>query len=111
MGIVKFKSKAGADIVMLKPHAETLFKIMGIELKDQGVITPDNMPQTIANLIAAINHEKMAESDKPEVDETDLTAQEKAALRNHVSLEQRAYPLLKLLKAASEKSKDIHWGF
>lgn len=111
MGIVKFKSKAGADIVMLKPHAENLFSIMGLELRPQGVITPEQMPEVSARLIAAINQEKMAESGKADIDETDLTPQEIAAIRNHVSLEQRAYPLLKLLQAAQQNDKDIHWGF
>ncbi|WP_370264364.1 DUF1840 domain-containing protein [Limnobacter sp.] len=110
MGIVKFKSKAAADIVMLKPHAEKLFKIMGIEVGERGVITPENLAHAHAQLVAAINMERMAKADNP-INEDDLSLEERVALRNQVSLEQRAYPLLKMLEEAQKKQVDVHWGF
>ena len=110
MGIVKFKSKAAADIVMLKPHADKLFKIMGIETGERGVIEPANLAHAHAQLVAAINHERMARADQA-VQEEDLSPEERLALRNHVPLEQRAYPLLKMLEEAKRKDVDVHWGF
>lgn len=111
MGIVKFKSKAAADIVMLKPHAEKLFSIMGIPLEEQGVIQPAQLPNAIAPLQAAIDQEKSHKVNLPKLDETALSAEEKKLHADEVGLEQRAYPLLKMLEAANSENQDVHWGF
>lgn len=111
MGIVKFKSKAYTDIIMFKEDANRLFSIMGIEASGRGVITLDQLAGTHAHLMAAIASEKMAHVGARPVDESDLTPEAQQALKNHVSLEQRAYPLLKMLEAAIQKQVDVHWGF
>ncbi len=110
MGIVKFKSKAAGDIVMFKENAEQLLRIMGIEPGERGVIQPVDLPHAHAQLVAAVNAERMAKSNNP-IDEDELSEDEKIALKNHVSLHQRAYPLLKMLEAAQKKNVDVHWGF
>jgi len=110
MGIVKFKSKAAADIVMFKTNADQLFRIMGIEAGERGVIEPKDLAHAHAQLVAAINSEKMANAGN-EVDEDELSPEEKEALKNHVGLHQRAFPLLKMLEAAKAKNVDVHWGF
>lgn len=110
MGIVKFKSKAAGDIVMFKSNAEQMFRIMGVEPSERGVIEPKDLAHAHAQLVAAINTERMARSENP-VDEDELDEDEKIALKNHVSLEQRSYTLLKMLEAAQKKNVDVHWGF
>lgn len=111
MSIVKFKSKAYTDIIMFKEHASRLFSIMGIETSERGVITPDQLSAAHAHLVAAINMEKMAKEGTSPLDESDLSPEEQQAIKNHVSLEQRAYPLLKMIEAATQKNVDVHWGF
>lgn len=111
MGIIKFKSKAAAEIVMLRPHAETLLRIIGMEAGERGVIPPEDTAHAMASLIAAINQERMAKEGVTEPDPSDLSVEEKRLLANHVSLEQRAYPLLKMLEAAQKTKVDVHWGF
>lgn len=111
MAIVKFKSKAAGDIVMFKEHADKLFRIMGIEAAARGVIEPADLARVHAQLVAAVNMERMAKAEQAPVDEADLSPEERVALQNHVSLEQRAYPLLKMLEAAQKKQVDVHWGF
>lgn len=110
MGIVKFKSKAAGDIVMFKSNAEQIFRIMGVEPSERGVIEPKDLAHAHAQLVAAINTERMAKAENP-IDEDTLSAEEKVALKSHVSLEQRAYPLLKMLEEAKKKNVDVHWGF
>lgn len=95
---------------MLSENAHQLFKAAGRELPTQGVIEPKEMSQIHANLVAAINMEKMAQ-EAPEKDEADMSPEEKVAKANRVSLEQRAFPFLKMLEAAQKKQVDIHWGF
>ena len=110
MGIVKFKSKAAGDIIMFKSNAEQMFRIMGIEAGERGVIEPQDLSHAHAQLVAAVNAERMAKAENP-INEDELTAEEKIALKNHVGLEQRAYPLLKMLEEAQKKNVDVHWGF
>ena len=109
MGIVKFRSKASAEIVMLKTHAEMLAKLLHIDVQERGVITSEHLPQAIATLMAAIEQDKMAHSENP------LTEDEEAAqpkgMAAPVSLYQRAYPLLKMMQEAALKNVDVHWGF
>lgn len=116
MGIVKFKSKAAGDIVMFKSNADQLFRIMGIEPSERGVIEPRDLAHAHAQLVAAVNAERMARAENP-IDEDELSAEEKIALKNHVGLEQRAYPLLKMLEEAAKKKwmciggsdEPLHW--
>ena len=110
MGIVKFKSKAAGDIVMFKTNADQIFKIIGIDSSERGVIEPQDLAHAHAQLVAAINTERMAKAENP-IDEDELDEDEKIALKNYVSLEQRSYTLLKMLEAAQKKNVDVHWGF
>jgi DNA-binding response OmpR family regulator len=109
MGIVKFRSKASAEIVMLKPHAQALFKTMGLEFEERGVITPDQLSEVIARITAAMLQEKMAQEANP-LSEDEEAAQPKG-MAAPVSLQQRAYPLLKMLQEAAKIEVDVHWGF
>ena len=110
MAVVKFRSKASAEIVMLQSHAERLFQIMGIELSRQGVITPDGIEGAMARLSAAVLEEKMALESAPPLSEDEEAALPKG-MAAPVSLQQRAYPLLKMLQDAMKMNVDVHWGF
>lgn len=111
MSIVKFRSKAAAEIVMLGEHADMLLKIMGKERGERGVIQPQDLSEAHAKLVAAVNRDKMSRSHEHEVDPHDLTPREREAHNNRVTLEQRAYPLLKMLEEADKTQVDVHWGF
>ena len=110
MSVVKFRSKASAEIVMLQSHAEKLFSIMGVELGGQGVIPNENLSGAIARLSAAVLEEKMAQQSAPPMTEDEEAAQPKG-MGAPVSLQQRAYPLLKMMQDAQKNDADVHWGF
>jgi hypothetical protein len=106
MSLYKFKSKACADVIMLDEHAKKLFDIAGYSLSKQGAIEPANMAEFRAKLIAAIHVEKMAED---EIEKQAIETNEPK--KDTVSLEQRAYPLLKMLEHGEKANKPIYWGF
>lgn len=110
MSVVKFRSKASAEIVMLKTHAEKLFGIMGLDLATQGVIPHDLLEGAFARLSAAVLEEKMAQESAPPMTEDEEAAQPKG-MAAPVSLQQRAYPLLRMMQEAMQKDADVHWGF
>lgn len=109
MSLCKFKSKAYADVIMLSDHAKKIFDIAGHSLPDQGAIEPANMAGFRAKLIAAINTERMSREENETINEE--TQEVMAQKANHVSLEQRAFPLLKMLDASEKANQPIHWGF
>ena len=110
MGIVKFRSKAATEIVMLKSNAEALLKIVGRDLEERGVIEHQDLPEAIAKLQSAMIQEKMAEAEKPPLSEDEEAAQPKG-MGAAVNLNQRAYPLFRMMQVAHEQGVDVHWGF
>ena len=102
--IVTFKSKASGDVIMFGDAAHALMKIMGKDPDPKGIITPEQLPGAIAGLKKAI-----AESRSQPGPNEDEEA-EKPAMTQHVSLAQRAIPLLELLEWAQKKNVPVTWG-
>ena len=102
--IVTFKSKASGDVIMFGDAAHALMKIMGKDPDPKGIITPEQLPGAIVALKAAIAESRSQPS--PNEDEE----AEKPAMTQHVSLAQRAIPLLELLEWAQKKNVPVTWG-
>lgn len=102
--IVIFKSKASGDVIMFGDAAHALMKIMGKDPDPKGIITPEQLPGAIAALKAAID-ESRRQGGPNEDDEAD-----KPAMAQHVTLAQRAIPLLELLEWSLKKNTPVVWG-
>jgi hypothetical protein len=105
--IYKFKSKAAGDVIMLKPGGDHVLRIIGKEPGPRGIITLAEMPAAIAALEAAIRREAHAPQDKKggSRDDEDVPVADE-----RVSLQQRAWPLVEMLKEAQAGQADIVWG-
>lgn len=107
--LVTFSSKAGADILMLGPHAKTLLKIIGKsedkDLLTRGVIMPNQIDAAITQLTQAIAAQPKHEPQDQE-EETELR---RDPLSIPVGLAQRAYPLIDLLKRAQTQNVPVLW--
>lgn len=98
--------------------AETTRRILDILGKDQtprGVITADQVPDALARLQAAVDDEKaQIAAARQRGDEADKRGSadpaDAAAAARAVTLGQRAYPLLEMLRAAAKKKVDVTWG-
>lgn len=104
--LYEFKSRATGSVVMTQKVAERLLAIIGKPPGETGIITVAQMPQAIAALQAAVATERATP-------EHDKQAEEQAREQGRpipVSLEQRAWPLIDMLKAALAGGKDITWG-
>lgn len=102
--IVTFKSKASGDVIMFGDAAHALMKIMGKDPDPKGIITPEQLPGAIAALKAVIA-ENRSQGGPNEDEEAD-----KPAMAQHVSLAQRAVPLLELLEWSLKKNTPVVWG-
>ncbi len=104
--VVTFRSKAAGEIIMLGEHARPILEIAGKALGDRlparGVFTPEQLPAAIAGLENAFKNAK-----EPSFDEDDPTQTELA--RQYVGLEQRAFPLLDMMRRANAKGVNVTW--
>lgn len=120
MALVVFRSKAAGEIFMF---AETTRRILDILGKDadapRGVITADETPGALARLQAAVDDEKAqiaaAKQRGQQADQRGSAGAandpaDEAAAARAVTLGQRAYPLLEMLRAAAKKKVDVTWG-
>lgn len=120
--IYEFKSRATGSVIMTKPVAEWILQIIGKAPGRTGIITVDQMPGAVDSLNRAIEQEKeelraerrAMESAGPGT--TQASAAGDAEKKDTdddpypVSLAQRAFPFIDLLKEAHRAGKDVTWG-
>lgn len=105
--IYKFKSKAAGDVIMMGPSGDHVLRIMGKQPAPKGIIEPATMPAAVAAIERAIADEENARKQA----EADAAAEGKTlSPREAVSLRQRAWPLVEMMKRAHADGKEIVWG-
>lgn len=137
--IYEFKSRATGSVIMTRAVAEWILQIVGKAPGRTGIITVDQMPGAIDALNRAIEQEREAlraerramEFGTPgasargvapaaapagsvgstgasgaKADDTDPTDHDPYP----VSLAQRAFPFIEMLKQAHKAGKDVTWG-
>ena len=110
MSLVVFRSKAAGEIYMFAETARRIFDILGKADTPRGVITADQVPDALTRLTAAVDAEKDAlRAARKESDDAERRGDEAAAARA-VTLGQRAFPLIEMLRAAQKKKVDVTWG-
>jgi hypothetical protein len=109
VALVVFRSKAAGEIFYLAENARRLFDIIGKDPGPRGVITAAQLPDAIAKLVAAVEEEKAQLKAAQQQDEDEGGAGSTHAQRA-VTLGQRAYPLLEMLRAAQKRNVDVTWG-
>jgi hypothetical protein len=111
MALVVFRSKAAAEIYMFAETARRLLNIIGKAESERGVIRADEVGEALDRLTAAVEQEKAELSDeraRRELEERSGDARGERA--TPVSLGQRAFPLIGMLRAAQKKRVDVTWG-
>jgi hypothetical protein len=111
--LIKFKSKAAADVIMYEEHAKLILDLLGKDTK-QGIITVEQAGPAIAAIEAEIErlHQLAAEETKKnELEPDDAYGDlEQAGQAPTVKFSTRAYPLLEMLRAAEKDKQPVVWG-
>jgi len=103
--LYKFKSKSAGDVIMTGPGGDQVLRLLGREPSGKGIIEAADMPAAIATLERAVA--------------TDEAAQDEARAKGEavpagggdgVSLRQRVWPLVDMMKRSQPKGHDIVWG-
>ena len=107
--IYKFKSKAAGDVIMLGPTGDRVLGLIGKEAAPKGIIEPVQMPAAIQALADAVAADDAARAAAGRGEEP---ANEAAATgaRDAISLRQRAWPLVEMLKRAHAADEPVTWG-
>lgn len=105
--LYKFKSKAAGDVIMTGPVGDAVLRIVGKEPGATGIFERGDLPGAIAALEAAIAADEASRAQA----EADAAAEGRTLPpREGVTLRQRAWPLVEMLRRAHAAGKDIVWG-
>lgn len=96
--LVTFHTKAYADITMFGDIAVKLLKMMGLSGSVPSALMPEDIPQALENLRAALQKQAAVELPAGTQDE-----------EPPVSLNHRAGPLIALLEAALAADAEVMW--
>lgn len=105
--LYKFKSKATGEVIMTGPIGDAVLRTMGKAPGAQGIVQVSEMPGAIAALEAAVADDERA---RAEAEAAAAAEGRKLPPREGVSLRQRAWPLVEMMKRAHAADEDIVWG-
>lgn len=102
--LITFHTDAYADITMFGEVGKKLLHMMGHSGTVPGAIKAADVPDALTRLSAAV-----AEQGEEPLGEAQQDDDADGARQPVVSLRQRAYPLLELLRAAAGEDCDVTW--
>ena len=97
----KFKSQATGDLIMTQPVGERVLSLIGKAPAPQGIIDVDQLQAAMSALEAAV----AAESPRPADDGSEASPK-----ADKVSLRQRVWPMVEMMKRALAEKQPIVWG-
>ena len=105
--IYKFKSKAAGDVIMMGPTGDDVLRLMGKAPAAQGIIEVVAMAAAMSALEQAVAADEAARAQA----EKEAAAEGRTlGPREGVSLRQRAWPLVEMMKRSKAEGADIVWG-
>ncbi len=104
MSLTVFRSKAAGEFYMFAETARRIFVIIGKEPTPKGVITTEQLPDALAKLTAAVDEEKQR------IEVAEQEAEPQSSSTRPITLGQRAFPLIEMMRAAQKKNVDVTWG-
>ena len=108
--IYRFKSKATGDLVMMGPVGDRILRLLGREPAPQGIIEAAALPAAIAALEQAVAADEAARGADTQADADDGSGDGPVGGADKVSLRQRAWPLLEMMRRSQREGHDIVWG-
>ena len=110
--IYKFKSKAGGDVLMLGPNGDALLRTLGRTPAAQGIIEPAAMAAAIQTIEQAVLADDAARAAAGQAAAADGAKDSRDGRdgRDGISLRQRFWPMVDLLKRALAEGQTVVWG-
>jgi len=105
--IYKFKSKAGADVIMLAPQGDQLLSLIGRTPSPQGIVEAAALGAAVIALEQAVADDD-AQFEQAQAEA--VAAGETAPRRASVSLRARLWPMVELMRRSASANADVVWG-
>jgi hypothetical protein len=105
--IYKFKSKAAGDVIMMGPNGDEVLRIIGKSPSPQGIIEPAAMPAAVKAIEDAV---AVDEAQRKQAEQEAAAEGRRPPARDGVTLRQRAWPLVDMMKRAHGADQEIVWG-
>ena len=106
--LYKFRSKAAGDVIMLGPNGDQVMRIVGRDPSPKGIFEVAQMPAMVAALEAAVAaDDARREQRSAEAGAGDMADTGKS---DGVTLRQRAWPLVEMLRRCQAAREVITWG-
>lgn len=105
--LYRFKSKAGADVIMMADSADAVLRLLGREPAPQGILEAAALPGLIQALEAGVAAD---EAQFQRAADDAKAAGQAVPRRQGVSLRQRAWPLHELMQRSLKEQADVVWG-
>jgi hypothetical protein len=105
--IYKFKSKSSGDVIMMGPNGDQLLRIIGREPSPKGIIEAPAIPAAIAALEKAVADDEAA---REQAEQEAIANGEQPPPREGVSLRQRVWPMIEMMRRSMAHGHDIVWG-
>jgi len=105
--IYKFKSKAAGDVIMMGTTGDEVMRIIGKAPGTKGIIEVAAMPAAIAAIEQAVAADEAA---RAQAEQEAAAEGRKLGPRDGVTLRQRAWPLIEMMKRSMTENADIVWG-
>ncbi len=102
-----FKSKAAGDVLMTEPVGSGLLRVIGKEPASQGIIETAALPLAIEAIERAI---ALEEAQPLQAVAESAMASSGLSRDETVTLRQRAWPLVEMMKRAQLENANIVWG-
>ena len=118
--LYRFKSRATADVLMLGPQGDTLLRVLGREPCARGILTPEQMPQALQAIEAAIAADEQARAERAERTACDARGiaahapgaeeDDKGARGDALPLKRRLWPVVEMIRRALADNEPVVWG-
>ena len=105
--IYKFKSKAAGDVIMMGPAGDEVLRLIGKGPAAQGIVESAAMGGAIAAIEQAVAADDAA---RAQAEKEAAAEGRRLAPRDGVTLRQRAWPLVEMMKRSQSEGADIVWG-
>ncbi len=105
--LYKFKSKAAGDVIMLAASGDRVLRILGRDPAATGILEVAAMPAAMQAIEAAVAQDELERQQA----QTEADTEGKSLPpREAVTLRQRAWPLLEMIRRSHAAGADIVWG-
>ncbi|ARU06427.1 hypothetical protein CCO03_18755 [Comamonas serinivorans] len=114
--LYKFKSPAGADVIMNQGPAEHILDVIGKGAGAPGIITVEQIPAAISALRAEVARQEQeraagkAGHHHAGIDDVAVQVAEEQGKAETVLFSQRVTPLIHLLELSLAEGKGVIWG-